>query len=219
MTDAGKVEIILNGVLLDRVSLATPFKSKQPQIDTRTGQPKPDKYHIDSIFGEDHPQIKELFAAIRAAAVKRFSEKADQVLGMIKGNNQRFCLQRGDQYRAGKPHYAGKLYISAGNETQPTIVATINGVNHQNRGTPSVLTPADEQWPYAGCKANVHLQFYGYDFNGAGIGCSVLGVQFAGHGPRLSNAVVSSGKEFGLVVGDADKAAPSQATGSEPSLI
>jgi hypothetical protein len=213
-----KVEIVLNDVLLDRVSLATPFKSKQPQIDTRTGQAKPDKYHIDAIFGETHPQFKELIGVIRAAAVKRFSEKADQVLAMIKGNNQRFCLQRGDQYRAGKPHYAGKLYLSAGNETQPTILATVNGVNVQNRGSAAVLTPADDVWPYAGCKANVHLQFYGYDFNGAGIGCSVLGVQFAGHGPRLSNAVVSSGKEFGLTVGDADKPAPSQSTGGE-SLV
>lgn len=215
----GKVEIILNDVLLDRVSLATPFKSKQPQIDTRTGQPKPDKFHIDAIFAETHPQFKEVAAVIRAAAVKRFGEKADQVLGMIKGNNQRFCLQRGDQYRAGKPHYAGKLYLSAGNETQPTILATVNGVNVQNRGSAAVLTPADDVWPYAGSKANVHLQFYGYDFNGAGIGCSVLGVQFVAHGPRLSNAVVSSGKEFGLVVGDADKPAPSATAGGEPSLI
>ena len=156
---------------------------------------------------------------IRAVAFAKWNDKAQTNLDMIKGNNQRFCLQRGDQYRAGKPHYAGKLYISAGNETQPTILATVNGVNVQNRGSAAVLTPADDRWPYAGCKANVHLQFYGYDFNGAGIGCSVLGVQFADHGPRLSNAVVSSGKEFGLTVGDADKPAPTQSTGSEPSLV
>ena len=55
--------------------------------------------------------------------------------------------------------------------------------------------------------------------HGAGIGSGVLGVQFVAHGPRLGNQTVSSGKEFGLVVGDADKPAPAASTGSEPSLI
>ena len=215
MAEAVKKDLILNDVRISRVSLTKPFTPKNPQMDPRTGKEKPGKYHLDAIFDQTHPQFPEVQAIIRATATAGWGDKAQQILDMIKGNNQRFCLQRGDLYRAGKPEYAGKLYISAGNETQPTIVATVNGVNVANRGTPTILTPADDKWPYAGCFANVHLQFYTYDFNGSpGMGCGVLGVQFARHGERLTGATVSSGKEFGLVVGDADKAAPAAQTGS-----
>jgi hypothetical protein len=208
-----KKDIILNDVLISRVSLTQPFHPKNPQIDSRTQKPKVDKYHIDAVFPVTHPQFAELQGVIRAVAADAWGDKAQQILDMIKSNNQRFCLQRGDQYRPGKAEYAGMLYVSAGNETQPTIVATINGVNHQNRGTPAVLTPADEQWPYAGSQCNVHLQFYTYDFNNSpGLGCGVLGVQFYKHGTRLTGATVSSGKEFGLVLGQADKAAPAPKT-------
>jgi Protein of unknown function (DUF2815) len=209
MTEAVKKDIILNDVLISRVSLAQPFRPKIPQIDSRTGKPKVDKYHIDAVFPQTHPQFAELTALIQAVASQAWGDKAQQYLAMIKGNNQRFCLQRGDQYRGGKPEYAGMLYVSAGNETQPTVGYTENGVNVFNRGTPTMAVPSDDKWPYSGSYANVHLQFYAYDFNGSpGLGCGVLGVQFNRHGIRLTGATVSSGKEFGLVLGQADKAAP-----------
>ena len=215
MAESVKKDLILNNVRLARVSLTKPFEPKVPQVDARTGKPKAAKFHIDAIFPLNHPQFAEVQAVIRAVAQASWGDKAQQNLDMIKANNQRFCLQRGDLYRAGKAEYAGQLYISAGNETQPTLVATINGVNVANRGTPTLLTPADDQYPYAGCFANVHLQFYTYDFNGSpGLGCGVLGVQFDHHGERLTGATVSSVGAFGLAVGDADKAAPAAASGS-----
>jgi hypothetical protein len=214
-----KRDLILNDVRISRVSLAQPFHPKNPQIDSRTGKPKPDKYHIDAIFPMTHPQFPEVEAVINAVAAAGWKDKAQQVLASIKGNNQRFCLNRGDLHRPGKPAYAGMLYISAGNETQPTIGFTQNGVNVFNRGTPTMATPADDMWPYDGSYCNVHLQFYTYDFNGLGLGCGVLGVQFNRHGERLSGATVSSGKEFGLVLGQADKAAPASPAAPGGGLI
>ena len=215
-----KKDIILNDVLISRVSLAQPFHPKTPQIDSRTGQPKVDKYHVDAIFAPTHPQFGEVDAVIRAVAFAAWGDKAQQTLDMIKGNNQRLCLQRGDQYRPGKPEYAGMLYISAGNETQPTIGFTKNNVNIFNRGTPVMATPADDMWPYAGSKCNLHLQFYTYEFgNSPGLGCGLLGVQFFQHGTRLSGQTVSSGKVFGLVLGQADKAPPAAQSAPGGSLI
>ena len=210
MAETVNNQIIVNNVRLARVSLTRPFQSKTPQVDAKTGQPKKDKYHIDAIFAQIHPQFADIQAVIRNVAFAAWKEDTQQILDMIKGNNQRFCLQKGDLYRPGKEEYKGLLYISAGNEEQPTIVATVNGVNVANRNTPVVLTPADPQWPYAGCYANVHLQFYTYKFNNSpGLGCGVLGVQFYNHGKRLSGATVSSGSEFGIVPGAADGAPPS----------
>jgi hypothetical protein len=195
--------IKLDNVRLLRVSLTKPFIGKDAKIDPATGKQE-GKYHIDVVFPPTHPQFTELQSVIRGVATSKWKELTQQTVDMIKGNNQRFPLQRGDQYRPGKPAYAGQLYISAGNKDQPTILVTENGVNLSNRGMP-VLTPAHPCWPYEGSYANVLLEFYTYLYgNSPGLGCSVLGVQFYKHGERLKGSSVASGTEFGLVPADAD---------------
>jgi hypothetical protein len=195
--------IKMDNVRLLRVSLTKPFTGKDAKIDPATGKAE-GKYHIDAVFPPTHPQFPELQNVIRGVAVSRWKELTQQTLDMIKGNNQRFPLQKGDQYRPGKPAYAGMLYISAGNKDQPTILVTENGVNLSNRGLP-VLTSSHPKWPYEGSYANVLLEFYTYLYgNSPGLGCSVLGVQFARDGERLKGSSVATGNEFGLVPGDAD---------------
>lgn len=219
-------QIILNDVRLLRVSITNPYVGKDAKIDPATGKAD-GKFHIDAVFSPNHPQFKspgvdsatglplpgELGRLIRGVAQAKFQEKTQDILNMIATNNQRFPLQRGDQYRPGKPAYAGMLYISAGNKDQPTVVATENGVNIANRGTPTILTPSHPHWPYEGCFANVHLEFYTYLYgNSPGIGCSVLGIQFYRDGERLRGSSVSSGKEFSVLTPQDADAAPAGAS-------
>jgi len=199
-------QIKMDNVRLLRVSLTKQYIGKDAKIDPTTGKQE-GKYHIDAVFAPSHPQFPELQNLIRGVATAKWKEQTQQTLDMIKGNNQRFPLQRGDQYRPGKPAYAGMLYISAGNKDQPTILVTENGVNIANRNTPVILTPSHPCYPYEGCYANVLLEFYTYLYgNSPGLGCSVLGVQFNKHGERLRGSSVASGSEFGLVPADADGA-------------
>jgi Protein of unknown function (DUF2815) len=205
-------QIKFNNVRLLRVSLTKPYVGKDAKVDATTGKAE-GKFHIDAVFPPTHPQFPELQQLIRGVATEKWKEQTQQTLDMIKGNNQRFPLQRGDQYRPGKPAYAGMLYLSAGNKDQPTILVTENGVNISNRpstglgGNPVLLTPSHPCWPYEGSYANVLLEFYTYLYgNSPGLGCSVLGVQFAKHGERLRGSSVASGSEFGLVPQDADAA-------------
>jgi hypothetical protein len=197
-------QIKMNNVRLLRVSITKPYVGKDAKVDPATGKQE-GKFHIDAVFAPTHPQFPELQNLIRSVATSKWKEQTQQTLDMIKGNNQRFPLQRGDQYRPGKPDYAGMLYVSAGNKDQPTIVVTENGVNIANRDTPIVLTPSHPCWPYDGSYANVHLEFYTYLYgNSPGLGCSVLGVQFFKHGTRLRGSSVTSVSEFGIVPADAD---------------
>jgi hypothetical protein len=200
----------MNNVRILRVSLVKPYIGKDAKRDAAGNLEG--KYHIDAVFQQTHPEFQKLRTLIRGVATEKWKEQTDSILGMIGKNNQRFPLQEGNQYRPGKPAYAGMLYVSAGNKDQPTIVVTENGVNIANRGTPAVLTPSHANWPYEGCYANVHLEFYTYLYgNSPGLGCSVLGVQFYKHGERLRGSSVSAGSEFGLVPQDAD-ATPAGAT-------
>jgi len=218
--------ILMNNVRLLRVSLTKPYIGKDAKIDPATGKAE-GKYHVDAVFPPTHPQFPELQNLIRSVATAKWKDQTQQTLDMIKGNNQRFPLQRGDQYRPGKPAYAGMLYISAGNKDQPTIVVTENGVNLSNRPLPAdvlkgvpILTPAHPKWPYEGSYANLMLEFYTYLYgNSPGLSCSVLGVQFYRDGERLKGSSVATGAEFGLVPGDADAQPSTQAPSGGSGLI
>jgi hypothetical protein len=213
MTEPLKKQIKMDNVRLLRVSLTKPYIGKDAKIDPATGK-QTGKYHIDAVFPPTHPQFAELQAVIRGVATDKWKELTQQTLDMIKGNNQRFPLQRGDQYRPGKPAYAGMLYISAGNNDQPTILVTENGVNLSNRGLP-ILTPSHPKWPYEGSYANVLLEFYTYLYgNSPGLGCSVLGVQFFKDGERLKGSTVATGSEFSIVPSDADAQPAGNVAGS-----
>jgi len=223
MAETVNRQIKLDNVRLLRVSLTKAYVGKDAKIDPTTGKQE-GKFHIDAVFPPTHPQFPAVQALIRAVAQEKWKEQTQQTLDMIKGNNQRFPLQRGDQYRPGKPAYAGMLYVSAGNKDQPTIIVTENGVNITNRPPNGlgqggvVLTPSHPCWPYEGCYANVLLEFYTYLYgNSPGLGCSVLGVQFAKHGERLRGSSVASGSEFGLVPGDADSAPQTAGVAAAPS--
>jgi hypothetical protein len=154
-------QIKMDNVRLLRVSLTKQYVGRDAKIDPTTGKAE-GKFHIDAVFPPTHPQFPQLQQLIRDVATAKWKEQTQQTLDMIKGNNQRFPLQRGDQYRPGKPAYAGQLYISAGNKDQPTILVTENGVNISNRNTPVILTPSHPCWPYEGSYANVLLEFYTY---------------------------------------------------------
>lgn len=218
MTEAVANQIILNDVRLARVSLTKPYIGKDAAIDPATGKPI-GKYHCDLIIGLTHPQLDAFKALMRAAVVKKFGDQAPAALELIR-TQDKLPLHKGDVSRAGKPEYAGMLYISANNDDQPTIVVTDGGVNIATRGTPVVLTPSHPLWPYAGSYGNVQLSVFGYSHpkGGKGVSAQLMGVQFLRHGERLMGSAVSSAGEFAPVKGaDADGAPPtaSAATGGD----
>jgi hypothetical protein len=211
MTETVANQMILHDVRLARVSLAKPYVGKDAEIDPATGKPK-GKYHVDLILAPNHPELEQFKALMREAVVKKFGDQAAAALELIKANNK-LALHRGDVDRAGKPEYAGLLYISANNDDQPTIVVTENDVNIATRGTPIVLTPSHDKFAYAGCYANVQVSVFAYSHpkGGKGVSAQLMGVQFLRHGQRLMGSAVSSVSEFGLVPSSADAAAPASA--------
>jgi hypothetical protein len=212
MTEAVNNQIILNDVRLARLSLTKPYIGKDAPIDPATGKPQ-GKYHADLIIDLMHPQLEAFKTLMREAVVRKFKDDAPAALELIRAQDK-LCLHRGDVTRAGKAEYAGKLYISANNDDQPTIVVTENGVNVANRGTPTVLTPSHDSYPYAGSYANVQLSVFAYSHpkGGKGVSAQLMGVQFLRHGQRLMGSAVSSASEFAPVKGASADSAPPTAT-------
>jgi hypothetical protein len=209
-------QIILNDVRLSRLSITKPYIGKDAPIDPATGK-QVGKYHADLIIDMNHPQLEAFKALMRAAVEKKFGEGAQAALELIR-TQDKLCVHKGDTNRAGKPEYAGKLYISANNDDQPTIVVTENGVNVANRGTPTVLTPSHPDYPCAGDYGNVQLAVFAYSHpkGGKGVSAQLMGIQFLRRGVRLMGSAVSSASEFAPVKGSAaDSAPPAAATGGD----
>jgi hypothetical protein len=204
--------LLVQNVRIARVSLLRPYIGKDAKTDPATGQ-KLGKYHADCIIDPTHPQLPRIKELMRAAAVRKWKGDAEQVLTQIAAQDK-LALHRGDITRAGKSEFAGKLYISASNAVQPNIVVSDNGVNLSTAD--GSLNPGHACYPYAGCWANVIVDFWPYEHptGGKGISSSLLGVQFLRHDVRLAGVSVASTSEFGLVAGEADGAPPAAVAAS-----
>lgn len=209
--------LILQDVRLARVSLLRPYIGKDAEVDPATGKAK-GKYHADLILSLTHGQLPRIKELMRAAAVKKFGSDVEAVLQQIVAQDK-LPLHKGDINRAGKPEFAGKLYLSASNEFQPNIVVTDSGVNLSTLD--GSLTPGHPLYPYAGCHANVIIDFWAYSHpkGGKGVACTLTGVQFLRHDARLAGSSVAATSEFGLVAGEADSAPPAQPTTGGSGLI
>jgi hypothetical protein len=198
--------LMIQDVRLAFVSLIRPYVGKDAKIDPATGKPI-GKYRADLILAPTHPQLARIKELMRAAAVKKWKSDAEQVLTQIAAQDK-LALHRGDITRAGKPEFAGMLYISASNSVQPNVVVTDAGINLSTQD--GSLTPGHPSYPYAGCRANVIVDFWAYDHltGGKGISSTLLGVQFLRHDAHLAGSPVASTSEFSLVSGEADGAAP-----------
>jgi hypothetical protein len=208
--------MILNNVRIGRLWLTKPF---QPRPD-KNGKIGEAKYKAELIVPMTHPQLPEIKAMQKAAALKKWGTDAQQKL-LIAETQDKLPLHRGDVTRAGDAAYAGALYLTANNKEQPTVVVTDPGtnVNIATRGTAIVLAPSHANWPYSGSYVNVHLDFFAYQNDGTGISCNLLGMQFLRHGTRLQGALVSAASEFGLVPADADGAAPEAPAAGSAGLV
>lgn len=211
------VNLIIQDVRLARVSLIRPYIGEDAETDPATGK-KMGKYAANLIMAPTHPQIPRVKELMRAAVVKKFKDSAEAVLTQIAAQDK-LALHRGDVTRAGKPEFAGMLYISASNPVQPNIVVTDSGVNLST--SDGSLTPSHPNFPYAGCRANVIVNFWAYDHKkgGKGISCTLLGVQFLRHDARLAGSSVASTNEFSLVSGEADGAPPAAQVATSAGLI
>ena len=158
------------------------------QADGTTSKPK---YGAAFLFPKDHPCLKDISAAVIAAAKKRWGEKADEMLKMLKAGDK-LPVHSGDA-KATSAGYAGNLYLNAGNQIRPLVLDS-------NRAP---LTISDGK-PYSGCYVNVIVEIWAQDNAfGKRVNASLLGVQFARDGERLAGGSVASADDFEPIPGAA----------------
>lgn len=148
------------------------------------GKPGKPKYGAAFLFPKSHPCVRDLSAAVIAAAKGKWADKADAMLLMLKAGDK-LPIHSGDA-KATSTGYAGNLYMNAGNQIRPLILNTDR----------SPLNISDGK-PYSGCYVNVIVEIWAQDNQfGKRVNASLLGVQFVRDGERLAGGSVASADDF-----------------------
>jgi len=153
---------------------------------------KPKRFGAAFIFPAAHPSVKDISAAVIAAAKAKWNDKADEMLKMLKAGD-RLPVHSGDA-KATSAGYAGNLYLNAGNTIRPLLLDANRAQLTQNDGK-----------PYSGCYVNAIVEIWAQDNeHGKRVNASLLGVQFVRDGERLSGGSVATADDFEPLPGVAD---------------
>ncbi len=168
------------------------------------------KYRCKLLIPKDHPQIQSVKDEIFRLAKEEWKDKAEAVLGSIKGNKQNMAFLDGDlQLYDG---FAGNYSISASRrelDGPPLLLRANPGTkDNPNKATASEL--------YSGSYVISHISFWTWSKNGYSMNCNLLGLQVYRPGEAFSGGGTSSNvEEFG----NEDTAPVAQPTGTAADMF
>lgn len=137
------------------------------------------------IVPNDHPQFKQIEAAIEEAAKLKWKDKAAATLKAARAKDN-VAFRDGDLKTKAPEGYEGAHYLSAnckGGDTEaecdkPTVYDA-----QRNK----VTNPADNPI-YRGCYVNAVVEIYADDRYGAGVFAKLVGIQFRRNGDAFGSA-------------------------------
>lgn len=138
---------------------------------------KKDKYSVCVMLPKDHPQLKDVEAAIEKAKQDGI-EKNKFTAAQTKASSFKSCIRDGDEeYATGErpAHYVGHKFFNANNKDQPGIVG------------PDMNPLMDKNQLFSGCYCHVDVNFYPYTHpeGGKGIGAGFNNIMLVREGERL----------------------------------
>jgi Protein of unknown function (DUF2815) len=187
----------MSKLILNNVRLAYSHLD-QPRASVEGAEPK---YSCTLIVPKTHPQLAELRAVIKAAAVEKFSDKLPKGLRnpLRDGDetDEEGNRVRGDEFKAA-------FFLNASSKRKPEVVVG------------KARTAPQPEHLISGHYASVRLGFFGYDTAGnRGVGCGLNGVWITRRGEPLGAAAEPWGEnveaeDFDSVAASAAGAAPAE---------
>lgn len=160
-------KVIIENVRCSYVFVRERRKSDDPN--------KEGKFSIQPIIPKDHPQIKQIKKAIKAAATEKF--------GDVKMTMLKLPLRDGDEERDSE-EYNGCYFLNANSAKRP-------GIMNRDNQTPDLEDLED--YCYSGARFHVSVNFYAYNFEGKkGVAVGLNNVMLVGKGERLDGSTSAS---------------------------
>lgn len=176
-------------IILKNARLAFPQLFTAKAVDDK-GEPR---FSASFIIEKNHPQIKDLVAAMQKVAKDKWGAKGEAMYTQLKAADK-LALHNGDS-KANYTGFEGNLFVSSANKVRPAVRAADGRTN---------LTAADGK-PYAGCYVNAVIELWAQDNSfGKRINASLMGVQFVRDGEPFSGGGVAADGDFEAVEGAED---------------
>jgi len=139
------------------------------------------------LFAKNHPQVKELEAALVTTAEAKWGVKGPANLKALKASDKT-ALHDGDS-KAQYAGFEGNFFVSASNPVRPLCL--------DNDKTPLV---ASDGRLYSGCYVNAIVELWGQDnAYGKRLNATLMGVQFLKDGEAFSGGGSASADDFDTV--------------------
>jgi hypothetical protein len=189
-------------IRLENVRLAFPnlFEAKA----AKAGQKA--KYSAAFIFPKDHPAVSIVKEAMTQVAKAKWGDKWETVYAALRAADK-LAVHDGD-VKSEYAGYAGNLFVNASNEVRPLILG----------GGPDGKAPlsAEDGKPYSGCYVNALIEIWAQQHaeHGKRINASLMGVQFARDGERLSGGATAAADDFDAIPQTTQAAAASTGQGA-----
>lgn len=194
------MELTLKNVRLSYADLWVPKPPANGQGEAKYGA----TFIIDP--KKNAEEVKAIRAAIKKVAKDKWGGKADNILRVIEGDNQKFCWFEEDKLNAEGDvvdGFEGKFFLNSKSPIQPGIY---------DRDT-SELTRADGR-PYSGCYVVAKVDIWAQDnTHGKGMRCQLKGVQFLKDGDSFGGGTKAKADDFEDLSNlgeDEDDAAPAR---------
>jgi hypothetical protein len=148
-------------------------------------------------------EVKLIRSTIKAVAKEKWKAKADGILRVLEGDNQKYCYFEEDKLNAEGEivdGFEGMFYLSCKSPVQPTII-------DRDR---SELTRKDGR-PYNGCFVVAKVDIWPQDnTHGKGLRAQIQGLQFLRDGDAFGGGTRSKVDDFEDLsdVGEEDEEAP-----------
>lgn len=177
MTTTDPLRFRLDNVRVDWPEL---FKGKQVK-------PGEGKFRCGALLlvPQDHPQFKQIEAAVEEAAKVKWKDKAAAMLKAVRAKDNVSFRDAAANPKAPEG-YDGCYTLSAnckGGETEPECEKPTVYDAARNK-----VTDAKDNPIYRGCYVNAVVEFYGDDRFSAGVFCKLVGIQFRGEGDAFGSA-------------------------------
>lgn len=140
---------------------------------------------------------KAINEAIKAEAVNVFGKKADSMIESLKGNNMKYCYQKGDA-KADYEGFAGMMSLGSHRQGKDGKPLLLDNVKDPETGKAKVLK-GDEGRIFAGCYVNAKVSIYAQAGTNSGFRCGLLGIQYAGPGDSFGGAGKAKEDEFDAI--------------------
>jgi hypothetical protein len=165
-----------------------------PQEQVNDKGEKTYSYSTDLIFPANDPGVAKFMQAYAAIAADKWKENAQAAMQQINSDKRTRCFGAGDEKKSQKtfqvhPGYAGNVYITARNTSQPQII-DVDGRQIDPSNTLALRAAAAKI--YGGCYVNAVIKPWPQaNTKGIGIRCELVAIQFAKDGEAFGQGATA----------------------------